>query len=45
MTITFRNISATPLNISADELMERFVRGMRPGTPRAAAWACPSPGA
>ena len=27
MTITFRNISATPLNISADELMERFVRG------------------
>ena len=27
VTITFRNISATPLNISADELMERFVRG------------------
>ena len=26
-TVTFRNISATPLNISADELMERFVRG------------------
>lgn len=27
VTVTFRNISATPLNISADELMERFVRG------------------
>ena len=27
VTITFRNISATPLNLSADELMERFVRG------------------
>ena len=27
VTTTFRNISATPLNISADELMERFVRG------------------
>lgn len=27
VTITFRNISAEPLNISADELMERFVRG------------------
>ena len=27
VTITFRNISATPLNISADELTERFVRG------------------
>ena len=26
-TVVFRNISATPLNISADELMERFVRG------------------
>ena len=25
--ITFRNISATPLNISSEELMERFVRG------------------
>ncbi|MDY4429912.1 sensor histidine kinase [Evtepia sp.] len=27
VTITFRNISAAPLNITADELMERFVRG------------------
>ena len=27
VTITFRNISATPLNITADELMEQFVRG------------------
>ncbi|MDO4515704.1 MAG: sensor histidine kinase [Bacillota bacterium] len=27
VTITFRNISANPLNISADELLERFVRG------------------
>ena len=27
VTILFRNISASPLNISADELMERFVRG------------------
>ena len=26
-TVLFRNISASPLNISADELMERFVRG------------------
>jgi len=25
--ITFKNISATPLNISGEELMERFVRG------------------
>jgi len=25
--ITFRNISGTPLHITADELMERFVRG------------------
>lgn len=25
--ITFKNISALPLNITADELMERFVRG------------------
>lgn len=25
--ITFRNISVTPLNISSEELMERFVRG------------------
>lgn len=27
VTVTFRNISATPLNISAEELMDRFVRG------------------
>ena len=27
VTITVRNISATPLNITADELQERFVRG------------------
>ena len=26
-TVTFRNISATRLNISGDELTERFVRG------------------
>ena len=26
-TVVFRNISAAPLDISADELMERFVRG------------------
>ena len=25
--VTFRNVSREPLNISADELMERFVRG------------------
>ncbi len=25
--ISFKNVSATPLNISADELLERFVRG------------------
>ena len=25
--MTFRNISKSPLNISSDELMERFVRG------------------
>ena len=25
--VTFRNISASQLNISGDELMERFVRG------------------
>ncbi|MBQ6146931.1 MAG: sensor histidine kinase, partial [Clostridia bacterium] len=25
--IAFRNVSREPLNISADELMERFVRG------------------
>ena len=27
MSITFRNTSKYPLNISSDELMERFVRG------------------
>lgn len=27
VTVTCRNISAEPLNLSADELMERFVRG------------------
>ena len=27
VTITFKNISREPLNIAADELMERFVRG------------------
>lgn len=27
VTVTFRNISKDPLNISSDELMERFVRG------------------
>lgn len=27
VAVTFRNISATPLNISAEELMDRFVRG------------------
>ncbi|MBR5791488.1 MAG: sensor histidine kinase [Ruminiclostridium sp.] len=27
VSITFRNISENPLNITADELMERFVRG------------------
>ena len=27
VALTFRNISATPLNISPEELMERFVRG------------------
>ena len=27
VTVLFRNVSAAPLNISADELMERFVRG------------------
>ena len=29
VTITFKNISAAPLNISGEELMERFVRGDR----------------
>ena len=27
VTMTFRNISRYPLNITSDELMERFVRG------------------
>ena len=27
VAVTFRNVSATPLNISAEELMDRFVRG------------------
>jgi len=27
VVIAFRNISASPLNISAEELMDRFVRG------------------
>ena len=27
MLVTFRNVSREPLNISAEELMERFVRG------------------
>lgn len=27
LTVTFKNISKEPLNVSAEELMERFVRG------------------
>lgn len=34
VTATFRNISRDPLDVSADELMERFVRGDASGTRR-----------
>ena len=42
VTISFKNVSRAELNISPDELMERFVRGdASRHTQRAAAWACP----
>ena len=41
--ISVKNISRDRLNVSADELMRRFVRGTPPATPRAAALASPSP--
>ena len=37
--MTFKNISEYPLNISADELTERFTRGMKAAAPRERAWA------
>lgn len=37
--ISLKNISRDELNVDADELMERFVRGDDSGTPRAAVWA------
>lgn len=43
-SFSMKNISAQSLNISADELTERFIRGMFPGARREAAWGCPSPG-
>ena len=38
--ITFKNVSATPLNISSDELKERFVRGDSSRNTEAADWDC-----
>lgn len=41
MTMSFKNISRAELNISPDELMERFVRGDTSRTRRAADWGFP----
>lgn len=41
--VVFKNISATELDFSAEEITDRFVRGDRSATPRAAAWALPLP--
>lgn len=41
-----QNTSRAPLDIPAEELLERFVRGdRRPRPARETAWAFPSPGA
>lgn len=42
MSLSVKNISEEELNISADELMERFVREAAQETLKGAAWACPS---
>lgn len=38
--ITFKNVSATPLNISSDELKERLSEETAREIPRAADWDC-----
>ena len=40
VTMTFRNISRYPLNITSDELMERFVRATAPEIPKAMVLDC-----
>ena len=45
VVLSIKNISRQPLNIPAERLMERFVRGRSPAPPRAPAWACPLPAA
>lgn len=44
VALSVKNISRDPLNVPAERLMERFVRGRSPGPPRAPGWGCPSPG-
>ena len=41
--LTLRNISRDRLGISADELMERFVRGTAPVRPKGRGWGCRLP--
>lgn len=43
VVFSIKNVSATPLNISPDELTERFVRGDTSVPPREADWAFPLP--
>mgnify|MGYP000685929078 FL=1 len=40
---TIKNVSESSLNISPDELTERFVREMCPGPRREAVWDYPYP--
>ena len=45
VVLSIKNISRQPLNIPAERLMERFVRGEESRTTEAPAWTCPSPAA
>ena len=38
--ISFKNISREPLNLSTDELLERFVQATTPERAKATVWAC-----
>ncbi|MFR5701560.1 MAG: hypothetical protein ACLUD0_06625 [Eubacterium ramulus] len=39
-SFTMKNISEKLLNVDADALAERFVRGMNPAAPKEAVWDC-----
>ena len=45
VTLSVKNVSREALNVPAERLMERFVRGRSPAAARAPAWGCPSPAA